>query len=428
MYLEPRQPESVADGAAHLAVEEAARGSYARLLAFLATRTRDIAMAEDALSDAFHVALKTWPKTGVPNRPEAWLLTTARRRLIDRVRRAQLEIESVPLLQAATDQACVFIENEMSFPDERLKLLFICAHPAIDPVARTPLMLQTVLGLDAARIAAAFLVQPGAMSQRLTRAKTKIRVAKISFEIPEPQHVRERLEAVLEAIYAAYGSGWDDVAGADPRRKDLAVEAIELGRVLLQLMPDEPEVMGLLALMLFCEARRGARRSPEGEYIPLSEQDTTRWSQEMISEANTLIHQAERAGGLGRFQLEAAIQHVHVQRMHTGCQNWRGVAWLYEGLVRFSPTVGALVSRAAAFAEAWGPEEGWKRLQEIPLTAASEYQPYWALAAELLRRLGRREEAADAYGRAIALSDQDALTKYLIHRSRDLVRKDTRSA
>ncbi len=200
---------------------------------------------------------------------------------------------------------------------ERLKLLFVCAHPAIDAAARTPLMLQTVLGLDAARIASAFLLQPSAMGQRLTRAKRKIRDAGIAFELPESDELPPRLEAVLGAIYAAYGSGWDDVEGADPRRKGLAGEAIHLGRLLWQLMPAEPEMQGLLALMLHCEARRNARRTATGAYVPLSEQDVTSWSRPMIEEADSLLSAAEEIGRIGRFQLEAAIQSVHARRAST---------------------------------------------------------------------------------------------------------------
>jgi RNA polymerase sigma-70 factor (ECF subfamily) len=301
----------------------------------------------------------------------------------------------------------------MVFPDERLKLLFICAHPAIDAAARTPLMLQTVLGLDASRIASAFLVQPSAMGQRLSRAKAKIRDAGIAFELPEAEELPTRLDAVLEAIYAAYGSGWEDVAGADPRRKGLAVEAIDLGRLLLRLMPSEPEAQGLLALMLHCEARRGARRTATGGYVPLSEQDVARWSQPMIEEAEQFLTAAARAGRIGRFQLEAAIQSVHAQRARTGHTDWEAIALMYEGLVRLAPTIGSLVGRAAAVAEARGAGTGWALLEAIPAEAIKSYQPYWALAAHLLNRLQRSEEAAAAYSRAIGLCEDPAMRAFL---------------
>lgn len=302
---------------AHHAVERVARDSYGRLVAFLAARSHDVAAAEDALGDAFHAGLKTWPRSGVPENPEAWLLAAARHRLIDDARHTRVHTDALPALLAVADEAQNLAAAGMVFPDERLKLLFVCGHPAIDAAARTPLMLQTVLGLDAARIASAFLLQPSAMGQRLTRAKRKIRDAGIAFELPESDELPPRLEAVLGAIYAAYGSGWDDVEGADPRRKGLAGEAIHLGRLLWQLMPAEPEVQGLLALMLHCEARRNARRTATGAYVPLSEQDVTSWSRPMIEEADSLLSAAEEIGRIGRFQLEAAIQSVHARRAST---------------------------------------------------------------------------------------------------------------
>jgi RNA polymerase sigma-70 factor (ECF subfamily) len=393
------------------AVERAARDSYGRLVTFLAARSRDLAAAEDALADAFRAALETWPRAGVPDKPEAWLLTAARRRLVDGARHARVRAEAMPDLLVVADEAQALVEAD-AFPDERLKLLFVCAHPAIDPAMHTPLMLQTVLGLDAARIASAFLVKPSAMGQRLSRAKVKIRDAGIAFELPEAKELAPRLDAVLQAIYAAYGSGWDDVAGADPRRKGLAAEAIELGRLLRPLMPVEPEVEGLLALMLYCEARRDARRSPAGDFVPLSQQDTARWSQPMLAEAERMLAAAAQDGRMGRFQLEAAIQSAHAQRAWTGRTDWEAVALLYEGLVGLGPTIGALVGRAAAMAEARGAAAGWALLQEIPGEAVNSYQPYWALAAHLLRRLG--QPADKAYERAIGLCEDPAMRDFLL--------------
>jgi RNA polymerase sigma-70 factor (ECF subfamily) len=278
-------------------------------------------------------------------------------------------------------------------------------------------MLQTVLGLDAARIASAFLVKPSAMGQRLSRVKTKIRDAGIAFEIPRGDELPERLDAVLEAIYAAYGSGWDDIAGADPRRKGLAVEALELGALLVRLLPNEPEALGLSALMLYCESRRGARRGPHGEYVPLSEQDVTLWSRPMIEQADRLLRKAECMGRLGRFQLEAAIQSVHAQRARTGGIDWESIALLYEGLVRIAPAIGARVGRAAAVAQARDPQTGWALLQQIPAQAVISYQPYWALAAHLLERMDRREEARAARERAIGLCEDPAMRAFLMKRS-----------
>ncbi len=397
----------------HEAVEKAARDSWGRLLAFLSARSRDVCAAEDALADAFRAALETWPRTGVPDKPEAWLLVAARRKLIDLARHRQVHEEATPALIAITDVAQQIADSTEFFPDERLKLLFVCAHPAIDPSSRTPLMLQVVLGLDAARIASAFLVKPSAMGQRLSRAKNKIRVAGLRFELPNASDLPGRLDAVLEAIYAAYGSGWDDVAGADQRRKGLAKEAIDLCALLLQLMPDEPEVHGLLALMLHCEARREARRSESGTYIPLSEQDVTRWSVTMIEEAERLLANAAQFGRAGHFQLEAAIQSVHAHRALTGHTDWESIALMYGGLVHIAPTIGALVGRAAAVAESSSAENGWALLEEIPAQSVDTYQPYWALTAHLLKRMQRFNEAKAAYTCAIGLCEDSSMREYL---------------
>jgi RNA polymerase sigma-70 factor (ECF subfamily) len=274
-------------------------------------------------------------------------------------------------------------------------------------------MLQTVLGLDAARIAAAFLVTPATMSQRLVRAKAKIRDAAIRFEVPEPHELPDRLEAVLDTIYAAFGTGWEDVAGADPRRRALTDEAIWLGRLAAALLPDEPEAHGLLALMLHCEARRGTRRDATGAYVPLAQQDVTRWSVALIDEAEAHLARAARAGRPGRFQLEGAIQSVHAHRAVSGRTDWEAVALLYEGLLRYAPTVGAQVARAAAVAEARGVDAGLAALVTIAMEAAATYQPYWALRAHLLARAGRTADAREAYTRAAELSEDDAVRAFL---------------
>jgi predicted RNA polymerase sigma factor len=399
------------------AVEQAARDSYGRLVAFLAARSRDVAAAEDALADAFRSALETWPRSGVPDKPEAWLLVAARRRMLDEARHARVHAGAAPTLLAVADEAQDLASGDVAFPDERLKLLFICAHPAIDASARTPLMLQVVLGLDAARIASAFVVQPSAMGQRLSRAKAKIRDAGIAFEIPEAKDLPVRLDAVLEAIYAAYGSGWEDVAGADPRRQGLTSEAIELGSLLVRLLPDEPEALGLLALMLYCESRHDARRSAAGRYIRLTEQDVARWSKPMIAQAERLLAAAREQDRIGRFQLEAAIQSVHVERATTGRIDWEAIALLYEGLVDIAPTLGALVGRAAAVAEARDATTGWAMLTAIPDDAVTNYQPYWALRAHLLKRLQRESEAAEAYTRAIGLCEDAAMREFLLEQA-----------
>jgi len=396
----------------HRTVERLARESYGRLVAYLSSHTRDVASAEDALSNALVAALKTWPRDGVPQNPEGWLLTSARHSFIDLVRHQRVAVASEPTLlllrQEPTEGAL--------FPDERLKLLFVCAHPAIDPAMHTPLMLQTVLRLDAARIAHAFLVSPTTMGQRLVRAKTKIRHGGIQFEVPEENELPPRLDAVLEAIYAAFGIGWDDVTGVDQRGQDLAEEAIWLARVLLQLMPREAEVRGLLALMLHCEARRPARRGPRGQYVPLSEQDSRLWSLPLIEEAERHLAEASSNRRTGRFQLEAAIQSVHAERARSGRTEWDAIMLFYAQLIRISATLGTRTGYAAAVAEAKGPETGLAVLDGIDLDGVSSYQPYWAVRAHVLQRLGKTSEAADAFDRAIGLAEDPAVRQFLLQR------------
>jgi RNA polymerase sigma-70 factor (ECF subfamily) len=330
---------------------------------------------------------------------------------VDGVRRAQVRKEAGPALDMAAEQARLAADDHL-LPDERLPMLFLCAHPAIDPAARTPLMLQTVLGLDAARIASAFLVAPAAMGQRLVRAKAKIRDAGIPFEIPDSNDLPDRLGAVLEAIYATYGTGWEDALGDDPGREGLASEAIWLGRLTAGLLPQEPEVLGLLALMLHCEARRDARRGDDGRYVPLSDQEVARWSRPLLLEAEQLLASAARSGTIGRFQLEAAIQSAHARRAVGGDTDWEAIAALYEGLVRIAPTIGALVGRAAAVGQR-DAARGLLLLEQIPAEATAAYQPHWALRAHLLRQLGRAAEAQEAYARAMGLTEDPAVRAFL---------------
>jgi RNA polymerase sigma-70 factor (ECF subfamily) len=407
------QPAPTAD--AHRTVERVARESYGRLIAYLSARTGDVASAEDALSEALVAALTVWPRDGLPRSPEAWLLTTARRSLIDALRRertAQTHESTIRLLQENVSMSTPPTE----FPDERMKLLFVCAHPAIDASVHTPLMLQTVLGLDAARIARAFLVSPAAMGQRLVRAKAKIRDEGIRFEVPDGPELPGRLNAVLEAIYAAFGIGWDDMAGTDQRGRELAEEAIWLARALLELMPSEPEVRGLLALMLHCEARRAARRGPDGRYVPLAEQDPRQWSASLIDEAERHLTEAANYARPGPFQLEAAIQSVHADRARTGRTEWPAIARFYEELERLSPTPGTRTGHAAAVAEAQGPADGLAILDQIDPRSISSYQPYWAVRAHLLSRLGRAGEASEAYEQAIGLAVDPAVREFLLQR------------
>lgn len=404
--------------AGYAQIESLARDSYGRLLAYLAARSGDVAGAEDALSEAFLAALQRWPAEGVPEKPEAWLLTAARRRMIDVARHAAVRSRAAETLSQITEMAHSQTESGELFPDERLKLLFVCAHPAIDAPARTPLMLQTVLGLDAARIASAFLTSPTAMSQRLVRAKMKIRDAGIPFSIPAKEELAARLQSVLEAIYAAYTCGWD--AGEDTTREGLVNEALWLGRLVAGLLPQEPEALGLLALMLHSQARHDARRDAEGRFVPLPEQEVSQWSEEKIREAESLLTRASAEQMPGRFQLEAAIQSVHAQRRWSGVIDWRAIAFLYEGLLHFSPTVGAQIGRAVAVAQTQEAAQGVLLLDEIPLDKVRNHQPYWAARAHLLVEAGRMEEGRVAYQRAIGLSDNTVLRKFLQQKIQDL--------
>ncbi|HSY25049.1 MAG TPA: DUF6596 domain-containing protein [Polyangiaceae bacterium] len=394
--------------------ELAARASYGRLLSILAVRTRDVAGAEDALAEAFLAAVAQWPVEGVPRSPEAWLLTAARRKLVDAARRRRTRDEKRALLEVDFDEA-----DGNVFGDERLRLLFVCAHPAIEAAVRTPLMLQTVLGLDAARIASALRVAPKTMGQRLWRAKTKIRDAGISFDVAV-EDLPGRSFAVLEAIYAAYGSGWEDVAGQAAASRGLTEEAIWLARLTVRLLPDEPEARGLLALMLYAEARATARRGETGEYVPLTEQDPSRWDPRRIAEAEAILQETARMGRVGPLQIEAAIQSAHIDARRTGARDDRALSLLYEALVRMAPTLGVRIAHAVALSNTEGAAHAIERLDAIESSASEDYQPYWSARAHLLERLGRLGDARDAYERAIGLAEDDGVRRWLLAKKRAL--------
>lgn len=403
--------------AAFQTAEVAARTAYGRLVAYLSLRSQNITAAEDALSEAFLAALESWPDKGIPDKPEAWLMTAARRKLIDQARHADVKLRAVGKLKIVTLEAQQTMDSDMIFPDERLKLLFTCAHPAIDHRVHTPLMLQTVLGLSAEKIANAFIVSPTTMGQRLVRAKAKIKAAGIRFEVPDMKALPERLTAVLEAIYAAYGTGWESFTGDGYSGQDavqgLTTEAIWLGRVVYELLPTVPEVKGLLALMLYCESRRPARRDAQGRYVPLRDQDVSLWTQSLLREAESLLMSAGQAHSPGRFQLEAAIQSVHAQRAVTGITDWETIALLYEGLVQLTPTLGACIGRAAAIAEVKGASSGLAQLAELPAKMTQRYQPYWALKAHLHQQQGELKTANHAYDMAMSLTTDSAILTFL---------------
>jgi RNA polymerase sigma-70 factor, ECF subfamily len=406
----PRESEQ----RAVVTAEVVARRSYGKLVAILAARTRDVASAEDALSEAFASALVDWPVNGAPKNPEAWLVAVARRKMVDAARRRQVGDAATDHLQLLAEELEAMAWEKPQIPDERLALMFACAHPAIEAGVRAPLILQTILGFDAEAIGSAFLVSPAAMGQRLARAKNKIRGAAIPFRIPERVEMRERLEAVLEAIYAAYTEGWSDPAGADPTLRNLAEEAIWLGRLIVELLPDEPEALGLLALMLYSQARRSARRDALGEFVPLADQDPDLWNAGLIDEAETLLFRASGFGAFDRYQLEAAIQSAHVIRRRGGGADWAAIERLYDGLCAITGSPVAAINRAIAIAETRGAGEGLAALPtlgENPRLA--EYQPYWAARAELLSRLGQSAAAAEAYDQAIGLEADPAVRRFL---------------
>jgi RNA polymerase sigma-70 factor, ECF subfamily len=399
------------------AAEEAARQSYGKLIAYLSARTRDVAGAEDALSDAFGAALVEWPVRGVPNAPEAWLLTVARRRMVDAARRRRLDDTASEQLQWLVDLT-TDEDEDLVVPDRRLGLLFACAHPGVERSVRAPLMLQVVLGFDAATIASAFLIAPATMGQRLSRAKAKIRQAGIGFDVPERDALSERLEAVLDAIYAAYAEGWSDPQGVDPRRRNLADEAIWLSRLVASLLPEEAEALGLLSLILHTHARREARRSASGDYVPLGEQDPARWDAAMIEEAEALLSRANQLGAGGRYQLEAAVQSAHAVRRRTGKPDWPAIERLYDALCVLTGSPVAALNRAVALAQTRGPEAALAALDALASDdRLADYQPYWAARAEVLMRSGALEEARRAYTRAIGLESDPAVRQFLQQRA-----------
>ena len=391
-------------------ITEVMRASYGRLLAILAARQSDIAGAEDALAEAFARAIDHWPRTGVPDNPEAWLLPTARRSLLDTQRKAaRIEVrDTLP-------EEPVMSTNMPEIPDERLKLMFVCAHPAIDPALHTPLMLQTVLGVDADRIGAAFLISPNAMAQRLVRVKRKIKAARIRFSIPDPMDHPNRLNAVLEAIYGAFSLDWLSEGGAD----DLRQEAAYLADLVGHLCQHDAEALGLQALISFVIAREPARLR-DGILVPVPEQDINLWDAGLVERANRLLAKAAQVNRLGRFQLEAAIQSVHADRTVSGQTNWRALSQLYAGLRKLYPTIGAAGGQAAAVGEDAGPTQGLALLDQIDAKDVASFQPSWAVRAHLLARTGQIQQAAAAYDRAIALSTDGPSRRWLEARRSDL--------
>lgn len=399
--------------------EHVARESYGRLVAFLSARTRDVAGAEDALAEAFATALLSWQKDGVPDNPDAWLLTVARRRQTDAIRRKRTRLGGEEHVKLMSDEIEAAAGEVASIPDRRLALMFACAHPAIERGMRAPLILQTILGLTAQDIAAVFLIPPATMGQRLVRAKVRLRDAGIPFAIPEREELPNRLEAVLDAIYAAFGKGWAETG--ESGTPDLAEEAIWLGQLVVSLLPEEPEPKGMLALMLYAESRRSARRTATGAYVPLEEQDVGLWDQGMIVTAERLLAAANAKGPSGRYQIEAAIQSAHTARRVLGIPNWPAILSLYDHLVTRTGSPVAALNRAVALAEVVGPQAALEAIEPLAGDPRMlQYQPFWAARAHFLALAGRSAEADEPFAIAIGLSADPAVRQYLMDRRQAL--------
>ncbi|MEM9194001.1 MAG: DUF6596 domain-containing protein [Myxococcota bacterium] len=394
---------------------EIARHSYGKLLAVLAAKTRDLTQAEDALAEAFGRALSSWPARGVPAHPEAWLVRVALNTFIDDRRSAATRHrESLSLTEETLERLGAAPEEDMPLQspafDRRVDLLFACSHPAIQEAVRTPLMLQTVLGLEVKVIATVYAMPAATLAQRLVRAKRKIKAAHIPFHVPATEALDERLAFVLEAIYAAYSLDWTSL---DEDGDDLRGEALYLANLVAQRLP-VPEAMGLEALLAFLSARHAARFDAAGALIPLSEQATDAWDGRLIAHGEMLLRHAVRAREPGRFQLEASIQSAHLARRSGQPVDWPTVVKLYQGLLVIAPTLGAAVAYAAAVGEAFGAESGLAALHATDGQRELErFQPYWATRAHLLERAGQLREARSALDRAIAMCTNLPLRRHL---------------
>lgn len=397
----------------HEAAERAARTAYGKLVAVLAVRARDIHAAEDALSEAFAEALLTWPRDGIPASPEAWLITAARNNLTDAQRKTAVSRTSA-MNESDPIRSLLWSVDALNNPDERLTMLFVCAHPAIDQTVRTPLMLQAVMGLSAEQIAAAFITSPSTMSQRLVRAKRKIADSAVRFDQPDSDELPARVSDVLDSIYGVFAVAYDQFDGIDGPGASLAVEALDLVAIVTRSLPDHAEAWGLRALMLLCHARRDARRDPHGRFVPLHEQDTRLWDDSLIEAGNQSLTKAAELRDPGRYQTEAAIQSIHIDARIRGVDLSIHLARMHDVLASQAPTIGNLIARAAAWSNAGYAREALQMLDEIGAGSVESHQPYWAVRAAVLRSMGEHSDSAACYQRAAGLTTDQAVRRWLL--------------
>jgi RNA polymerase sigma-70 factor, ECF subfamily len=400
-------------------IETLYRSESGRVLATLVRLLGDLDLAEEAMHEAFAVALESWPQTGLPDKPRPWLISTARFKAIDGMRRrARFDATQKDLalyLEARVNE--VPLDDE-EIEDDRLRLIFTCCHPALPPEGQVALTLREICGLTTEEIARAFLVTPATLAQRIVRAKTKIRDASIPYEVPAPQELPERLDAVLQVVYLVFNEGYSAAAGTEVTRAELTGEAIRLGRLLTELQP-EPEIIGLLALMLLQESRRAARTSATGELILLENQDRSLWNREQIAEGVALVEQALKSRRFGAYTLQAAIAAVHAEAESTAATDWRQIVALYNQLVRIQPSPVVYLNRAVAIAMRDGPEAGLKHIDAVlEHGELANYHLAHSARAEMYRRLGRIAEARASYEKALALTQQEPERQFLQARIR----------
>ncbi|HJZ51723.1 MAG TPA: RNA polymerase sigma factor [Candidatus Acidoferrales bacterium] len=404
-------------------IETVYRSESGRVLATLVRLLGDLDLAEEAMHEAFAVALKSWPETGIPDKPRPWLISTARFKAIDTLRRrARFDASQDDLARYLEAQwsSAGKSEEEDSLQDDRLRLIFICCHPALAPEARVALTLREVCGLTTEEIAKAFLTTPRTLAQRIVRAKARIRDTPIRYEVPAPEELPERLDAVLQVVYLVFNEGYCAAAGAEVTRAELTGEAVRLGRLLAELQP-EPEALGLLALMLLQESRHAARTSPTGEMILLEHQDRSLWNREQIAEGVALLEKALKSRRFGAYTLQAAIAAVHAEAESVAATDWRQIVALYDQLARIQPSPVVQLNRAVAIAMRDGPEAGLAHIDAVlEHGELADYYLAHSARADMCRRLGRTAEARSSYEKALALTQQEPERQFLQERIRQL--------